>query len=153
MYRSTALVCLGKAFRPSQPEEALQVFETYLALFRRRWPQAKEVITMAQSDLACCLNEVGRHDEAVVLMRGIYARRVAMHGAAHEDTISSGQCLAVSLNTIELWSEAKTLTRDQLLPAAERSLGADSHTTLMLKHNLVQVLAQDPACTRDDLCV
>ena len=66
-------------------------------------------------------------------------------------TILSGCNLAISLTALELFDEAKTLNRDQLLPPARRSLGADHDLTLKLNHNLAAALANDPERTRNAL--
>ena len=50
-----------------------------------------------------------------------------------------------------LWEEAIPFARDQLLPAARRTLGADSNITLKLNQNLAEVLVSTPERTRDDL--
>ena len=47
--------------------------------------------------------------------------------------------------------ESTALLRDQLLPVARRSLGANHRLTLSLSHNLSANLQFDPESTRGDL--
>ena len=43
------------------------------------------------------------------------------------------------------------MVRDQLLPVARQSLGADHHETLKLNQVLAEAVHYDPTATRDDL--
>ena len=142
---------LGAALRESRPEEALPILNANLALKRRYWPYAEETILISQSNIGACLAEMGRHEEALVLIREVYARRVAMHGVSDELTIRDGSCLAHSLFALNLWDEAKSFVRDQLLPVALRSLQADDDLTLQIQQILATTLQMDPKHTRDDL--
>ena len=90
-------------------------------------------------------------------MRELYARAVATNGASREDTIIwredtiiCGSNIVASLNQLERYDEAKTMVRDQLLPAAQKSLGPDNNMTLRLNQRLAYVLANDPKATRDN---
>ena len=146
--RCLAVGVLGSALDTNERSaEALPVLEAFLALNRRLWPHAEHAILNAQASLAVCLQNLGRCDEALVLRREIYANYVAMFGVSHEHTIVSGSNLAMSTKP----HEAKTLVRDQLLPAARQSLGPDHNLTLGLGEILVAALANNPDCTRDDL--
>ena len=48
----------------------------YLASIRRLKPDDEEAMVDALSHLGCCLDDLGRHDEALVLKREVHARRV-----------------------------------------------------------------------------
>ena len=123
------------------------MLEACLALKRRYWSHDEQGILVAQIALANCLANIGRHDEALLLKREVYA----MGGTSHERTILSGTCLAASLLELELWDEAKTFVSDPLLPrVARRSLGADHDTTLLLNEYLARALKQKPEHTRKD---
>ena len=145
-----AMDVLGSSILDSRPAEAVQVLEASLTLTRRHFPHATEAIGAAEINVASTLQSLGRWDEALVLKREIYARRVTRLGVSHEDTILSGCNLALSLCKLELWEECKPFARDQVLPVARRSLGADHDLTLKLNHNLATALTQDPNRTRDD---
>ena len=136
-YRSEAMEILGRALRASgRPKEALPVFEANVAL--TRWPRAEDSILRTQTNVACCLGDLGRRDEALVLERDIYAR-----------TIIAGLNVSLTLQHLELWEQSKPLLRD-LLPAARRSLGSEHQVTLSISHGLATALAASPEGTRDD---
>ena len=70
----------------SRPEEELPVLEANLALTRRYWSRSKEAMLVAQESLANCLDDIGRHDEALMLRRAIYAGWVALRGVSRKET-------------------------------------------------------------------
>ena len=127
------------------------LLEASLALRRRYWSHNEEIILIAQTNVASCLDNLGRHEQALVLKRGVFARRVATLGLSHERTISVGTNLLVSLHRLKEFGEATAFSRDQLLPAARRSLGADHNATLRINQYLARALYFDPESTRDDL--
>ena len=105
-----------------------------------RWPRAEDSILRTQTNVACCLGDLGRRDEALVLERDIYAR-----------TIIAGMNVSLTLQHLELWEQSKPLLRDQLLPAARQSLWDPiHHLTLSLSNGLATALAASPEGTRDD---
>ena len=57
---------------------------------------------------------------------------------------------ANSLVALGIWGESRTLLRNQLLPAARRSLGPDHDYTLKLCQTFALALCDNPACHRDD---
>ena len=153
-YRCTAMAALGNGLREtSRPDEALPVLEANLALMRRYWSRDKGNIFTTQANLASCLADLGRLDEALVLERDIYAKQVASLGVSHQDTIGCGLNLAISLVMSKRYEQAKFLLSDQLLPAARRTLGADHDLTLKLNNTLVGALYDDPEGTRETTCV
>ena len=54
------------------------MLEACLALNRRYWSHDQNIILIAQTNLASCLVQLRRHDEALVLRREVFARRVEM---------------------------------------------------------------------------
>merc|ERR1712129_328270 len=132
-------------------EEALPVLEASLALRRRRWSSDENQILIAQGNVASCLADLGRNDEALVLKREVFARYVAVLGASHERTIQSGCNVAVSMKKLGQWEETRQFVRNQLLPEARRSLGSNHDSTLRIHQILANALRFDPEHTRDDL--
>ena len=122
-----------------------------MALNQRYWSHDADSILTAQTSLANCLSDLGRHDEALSLNRKIHARSVAIYGASHEHVILSGFNVVNTLGHLGLFDEMISLTRDQLLPAARRTLGNDDNITLGAKQNLAEALRFNPKCTRGDL--
>ena len=60
--------------------------------------------------LGACFYKLGRHDEALVLRREVYARRLATLGNLEENTILAGCNVVCSLINLELWDEVATLS-------------------------------------------
>merc|ERR1712194_634740 len=106
--------------RSSQPEEALPVLEANLALRRRYWSFDEENILIAKCNYANCLDELRRHDEAIVLYREIHAKFRTTHCLSHEFTMANGVNLSAILLTVQKWDEAKMVC-DELMPVARQS--------------------------------
>ena len=132
-----------------RPEEALPVLEASLVLRRRYWPLNEKCMLITQTNIASCLADQGRNDEALGLRRELYARRAALLGASHERTILSGVCVTYSLIELGLLAEAKESSTKLLLAA--QSLGSDHDLTLRINLNLASALTKSPGRTRDDL--
>ena len=123
--------------------------EANLDLSRRYWSHAKEAILIAQSNVSTCLEELGRLDEALVLTREVYTRRVAMFGVSNEDTLLSALNLIISYTRALRFAEAKKMILEQL-PIANRVLGKDHQMTLAFQRNIVIGLLRDEKSTRED---
>jgi len=148
--RCLAMGVLGSGLQTNQQfAEALPILEASLTM-RQRQRRDKRDIFVAKSNLAHCLDDLGRSDEAIVIQREVYAGWVALLGVSHQRTILGGFNLCVSLDRSDLWDEARQFLR-QLLPAALRSLGADNDLTLLLNQLLGGVLTNNSDCSRDDL--
>ena len=143
---------LGESFMQGadRPEEALPVLEAELALMRRYWSHDEANILSVQTNLSNCLDDLGRHDEALVLKRGTYASLVAIHGVSDETTITAGLNLLISLNRAGCLVEAQTLGRE-LATRATEALGADHILTLKTIHGLVDARRRDPDATRETM--
>jgi len=150
--RINSMARLGVALSQSgRRAEALPVLEAKLALNRRYWSHDVQNILDAQSNVSTCLAELGRHNEALVLKREVYARRVATVGVSDKRTLLDGLNLSQHFLRPGLWAEGITLLRDHLLPTARRSLGSDDDITLCLNTNLAAAFSNNPECTRGDL--
>ena len=149
--RCISMGALGNGLREWRPNEALPVLEAELSLLRRYWSHDEKATINTQSNLASCLADLERHDEALVLHREIYARAVAALGVSHKYAIMSGSNVAQNLFMLRHFDEAAALLRDQLLPVARQSLGADSDVILKLNQTLSVTLADNPESTRDHL--
>ena len=126
------------------------MLEAYLALVRRHWSRDEESVLIAQSNISACLRDIGRLEEALVLFREIYARRLELWGISNKNTLISGLSLAVTLHDSGFLKEARVLSRDELLPVALRTLGGDDNITLAFRYNVAATLWGDEN-SRDDL--
>ena len=71
-------------------------------------------------------------------------------GIDKESTITAALNLAISLRSLERWTETKALVR-KVLPAAHRTLGRDDETTLTLKTELLEAIRRDDSSSLDEL--
>jgi len=141
-YRSRALELLGETlYENDRHAEALPVFEAHLALSRRReeWTHKEEEILDAQDSVADCLCDLGRHDEALVLWREIYARRVDTLGVSHETTIDSQNVNAICLDKMGRHDEALVLRR-VIYAKSVATRGVSHESTISEGNSLVLML-------------
>jgi tetratricopeptide (TPR) repeat protein len=135
--------------RASQNEAALSVKETELAMLRRLGA-SEEIILITQHNLAITYEELGRHEEALLMRRDVYSGRLRLHGEEHPRTNLAANNLASSLTSLQRFGEAKALLR-KTLPVARRILGENAIDTLKMRVVYAQSLYRDPAATLDDL--
>ena len=102
-----------------------------------------------QSNLASTLMDLGRLEEAVRMLKEVYASRVRLFGH-DEDSLLSALSLSIALVRAGNASESMTLSRP-LLPVARRVLGADHENTLRLAHAYVYAVLECAAASRDEL--
>ena len=102
-----------------------------------------------QSNLASTLMELGRLDEAVRMLKEVYASRVRLFGH-DEDSLLSALSLSIALVRAGNASESMTLSRP-LLPVARRVLGADNDMCLRLAHVYVHAVMECATPSRDEL--
>jgi hypothetical protein len=93
----------------------------------------------AKRCLAIALSKLSRHDDAVLLMRGVLCLQERKSGAEHCDTLSTKCNLAVILSKQGQHEEAAVYFRE-LLPVQVRTLGAEHHDTLVTKHKFALTL-------------
>ena len=109
------------------------------------------MIMKAQTYVGLCFGDLGRHAEALVIEREIYAKFMALRGVAHLSTLTAGTNVTATMLSLKLYDEMKSFLKDRLLPAARRSLGAEHDITLCLSTHLAAALLTDPQRTRGDL--
>ena len=130
-------------------EDALSVKEAVLSM-ERRLGDSEEGILIAQNNLACPYQDVGRHEEALCLRRDVYSGRLKLNGEEHEMTLAAASNYASSLITQERFEEAKSLSR-KMIPVARRFLGESHDLTLKLRWFYARTLYRDAGATLGDL--
>ena len=140
---------LGTALGESRPEKALEVIKTSLALNRRYWSHDENAIILTQNKLANCLHDVGRDDDALLLMREVYAKAKASRGSSDDTTILCGSNLCGTLLRVDRFRDARHLALE-LIPAARR-LESSSPYWLNLTGNLTSAAICDPCITTAEL--
>jgi len=129
-------------------QDALSVREAELAM-KRRLGAPEEAIFVVQGNLAITYDALGRHENAMRMLRDVYSGRVKLLGEDHPKTIGSANNYALSLVRLKRFGEAKALLR-KMIPVARRVLGENDEFTLMLRTWYAEALYQDDAATLDD---
>ena len=102
-----------------------------------------------QSNIATTLHELGRLEEAVRMLKEVYASRVRLFGQ-DEDTLNVALNLSVALVRADEASESMAFSRP-LLPLARRVLGADHDLCLRLAHGYAWAVTVCADSSRDEL--
>ena len=110
---------------------------------------SEEALMLVRENLATCLCDNGRKDDAVAMLRMIYAKSLAL-GDSEENTFGRGLNLAISLKCMGSYTEAKSFLREQL-PKARDALGAEDCTYIKLRATYAQTLYFDNGASRDDV--
>ena len=115
----------------------------------RRLGAPEDDILIAQGNLASTLLELGRLEEAVRMLKEVYASRVRLFGH-DEETLNVALNLSITLIKAGNASESMAFLRP-LLPLARRALGADHHVPLGLAHTHAHAVMNCAAASRDEL--
>ena len=148
--RRDAMTALGNGlFSAQRFEDALSVREAELSM-ERRLGASEDDILVVQTNLATCLNNLGRLDEALAMERDVYSRKKKVFGLADPSTIIAGNNLVHSLIMSGQYAEAKTLSR-KLVSQCRRVLGPEDNWTLYVRQNYAETLYKDTTASRADI--
>ena len=140
---------LGRGlFDAKQHEDALSVLEAELAMDRRLGDSEGNML-VAEGNLACTYEKLGRVEEALRLRQEVYSGLLRLDDE-HEATLRAAENLASSLNGLQRFEETKVLLR-KTMPVARRVLGESNEITLRMRWNYAEALYLDPSVTLDDL--
>ena len=103
-----------------------------------------------QTNLANCLHELGRIDEALAIEREVYANKKKLLGTTDKNTLISGKNLAHSLVRLGQHAEAKTLLR-KLISQSRRAHGSNHEMTLGCRAIFALALYSDARASRGDV--
>ena len=117
----------------------------------RRLGASEINILVVQTNLAITYEELGRLEEALLLMRDVYSARLRLDGEESDTTLKAANNYASSLNNLRRFEEAKSLLR-RMMPVARRILGDCHGSTLRMRWTYGRALyfAREDA-TLDDL--
>ena len=88
MARGNAMTQLGNGlYDIGHHEDALSVEEARLSLIRRTGASEHDML-VAQGNLACTYNKLGRHKEALQLKREVYYGYMKLLGEENEETLA-----------------------------------------------------------------
>ena len=130
-------------------EEALTVQEAELATLRR-YDASEGQILINQGNLASTYQRLGRHEQALMMLRDVYFRELKLHGAQDSQTLISANNYADTLVNLKRFEGAKSLLR-KLIPVARRVLGESPEVTLRLRWTFAKALYMDNTSTLDNL--
>ena len=148
--RLGATSVLGAALHGAKHhEEALSVQEAELAM-KRRLGAPEEVIFVVQGNLAITYDAIGRHKNAMRMLRDVYSGRLKLLGEDHPKTIGSANNYALSLVRLQRFGEAKALLR-KTMPVARRVLVESDRLVLGMRQNFAIALYKDAGATLDDI--
>ena len=116
----------------------------------QRFGASGEALLAVQSNLSSVYYSLGRDDEALVIDREVYSGTLRLNGEDHRDTILSATNFVRSLNSLQHFEEAKSLSRKMML-VARRVLGESNELTLKIRWHYATALYLDPAATLNDL--
>ena len=132
-----------------QHEAALSVREAELSTLRRLG-QTEEQINNSKANLAFSYECLGRHEEALVLRRELYAWGVTFKLPTDEIIIYASN-LAVSLKDNKCFEEARCFLRERIAEGFHRTLGVDHLQVMKMRAYYAQALSDDDRPSRDDL--
>ena len=150
--RLNAMRMLGNGLYDGEHyEDSLSVKETELSMLRRIGA-SKNLMLIAQSNLASTYQMVGRFEQASRILRDVYSLRLKLNGEEDENTLLAASNYANSLLHLRRYDEAKTLVRDAML-VARRVLGESHEATLKMSGCYADALRRrgDPSAKLDDL--
>ncbi len=148
--RGLAMTNLGNGLSAADhDEEALMVREAEFSMLRRVGGSEVSMLG-SQSNLANSYHNIGRDDEALRLRRDNYSRWLKLCGEEHEHTLLAANNYVLSLVTLQLSQEVKSVLR-KTMPVARRVLGESHDSTLRMRVMYAAALCNDTDATLDDL--
>ena len=129
--------------------DALSVREAELSMLRRI-DASDESIPITQRNLALTYAKLGRHEQALRMLRDAYSESLKTVGPQDGDAIMAASNLAASLLDLRRFEEARSLVR-KTLPVARRVLGEDNEVTVKMRAVYEGALFRDDDATLDDL--
>ena len=110
----------------------------------------REIPYLLRSNLSSVYYSLGRDEEALAMDREVYSGTLRLNGEDHRDTILTANNYARSLNSLQRFEEAKSLSHKMML-VARRVLGESNELTLKIRWHYATALYLDPAASLGDL--
>ena len=130
-------------------DDALFVARAHLSAMQR-FGASGDTLLAAQSNLSSVYFSLGREDEALAIDREVYSGTLRLNGEDHKDTILAANNYARTLNRLQRFEEAKSLSRKMML-VARRVLGESNEVTLKIRWHYATAFYLDPAASLGDL--
>ena len=129
--------------------DASSVFKARYSTLRRTGASEKYLL-IAQGNLACTYDSLGRREEASRIRQEVYSGNLKLYGAEHRETLREASNFAATLLELKRYQECRSLMRKSI-PVARRVLGSNNETTLKMRMIYAKALYEDPGATLDDL--
>ena len=136
-------------FAAGHSEDALSVEEAKVSLLQRLIVPER-VVLAAQSNLATTYQKLGRLEEAIHVLRDVYAGYLKLAGEDDPKTIAAAINYAWSLGDFMRYKEAKSLMH-KTMAVARRVLGESHDYTLRTRCLYAMALYNDDGSTLDNL--
>ena len=144
--RSMAMTLLGGGLHKVRAfEAALVVYEVELATARRFSPDDQRVMLTIQTNVASCLEALGRDVDTFALWRDIYVRTKELSGTTHRDTLTSADNLALFLTKRGQTAECKSMLREIIEACPPRVLDTNIDV-LSLRDRYASCLFKERNC-------
>ncbi len=133
-------------------DEALRVYEADLAYTKRHDADNFQALLATRDNIAICLAEQNRKDEALALHRDIFAETVDHFGTADIETLEAAHSLAFAL--VENGDHAECLQffiDYHLLDLAMEHYGAEHNYMLQIRTLHARTLCEDENASLDNL--
>ena len=134
-FRSMANAAMAYRVERGDSELALPVAEELLASFREVAGPAHPDTLLARKNLADCLYELGRFDDALRLHQQNHDDNLSLLGSDHDETLDAASAVALDQHSLGAFSQARALNEQTL--ARYRTKHGQSHpATLAVANNL-----------------
>jgi len=141
--RGRAMTTLAGGLRENDfYAEALAIYESRLGTLERLDLDShiEDMILTAKTNIAACLTDLGRNDEAFEMKKFIYDRKKKLYGSSDMATLVSATHLYASWDTDDAYLvERQSFARKQSR-VARRALGPDHEITLRLRSQYARSL-------------
>ena len=117
---------------------------------KRRVGAPEHQVLIAQGNLACTYDDLGRVAEVLSLRQEVYSGTLKLHGEENVQTLGAAFNCANTLFGLNRFKEAKSVLR-KMVPVARRALGDPNDLTLSMRKLYARALCENPAATLDDL--
>lgn len=122
-------------------EEAAQVYEAELAHTKRYDPHHTQALLAVRDNIASCLSEIGRHEEAQALLTDIFAETRDSFGLRDVDTLEAAYSLCTAMIGHEDYAGCVQFFREfNLIDATARVHGADHEIVLRTRRVYARAL-------------
>ena len=119
----------------------MQVYEADLAYTRRYQGNDIQALLATRCNVAGCLCDLDRAEEALPLLRDTYAESRDAFGREDANTLYAAEALAVAMFGSGEYAECAQFLRDNgLIDAVTRSLGTDHESAFALRRTYARAL-------------